>query len=614
MSLSALTLRKNCQHVLRTLTIAIIVLLPAALFGQGYFGTVSGILTDPSAAVIQGAKVTLLDEEKGYKFTTKSDNEGRYLFVSIPPGLYSVTAEMPGFEKTVRTHIKLNVSENPTANLTLKIASAAQSVEVKAQSQNIDTQDAVTGQVVDRRFINDLPLIDRNVMDLTYLAPGVTDQSDANSVPDYERDELRFQRQPWGQCRHSDGWRHHHQLRAQRRHHLCHVRSLPGGGGRVQGAAVELQRGVRLFRRLDRQHGHALGHEHLSREAPTTSSAIPSPTRTTGSTIRPAFRFLRFTGTISAALFGGPDPQEQDLLLLRLGWNASEFDEHLLGGRAQRGQAHGKFLELCGGDGPNGPAPGAIFVHGVCNNSAGQLYDPYSGVYNSNDGGPVRLTPIPNNRVDQYISPVQSGAGSSRGKLLSSGPVRTRPWVAGNLIDPVAAEDDRTCSLKPTPNMPNSTPYINWIASGATPSNNEQFDLRIDHRFNQKNLLSGKYSQEWNSSTPFNCFKTFVDPCAGGANTSTSHLFALNEVYTISPTMLLTTTFGFTRGATLILCLQLEPECQSTQHAGFPVLSGVERFQWGSADVPRRLLCGGLSQHRGTTRMAITSRDRTPVS
>ena len=129
MSLSTLTLRENCQGALRTLTTAVFVLLPATLFAQGYFGTISGILTDPSAAVIQGAKVTLLDEEKGYKFTTKSDNEGRYLFVSIPPGVYSVTAELKGFEKTERTQIRLNVSENPTANLTLKVATAAQNVD-----------------------------------------------------------------------------------------------------------------------------------------------------------------------------------------------------------------------------------------------------------------------------------------------------------------------------------------------------------------------------------------------------------------------------------------------------------------------------------------------------
>jgi hypothetical protein len=85
--------------------------IQGVLFGQAYFGTVSGLLTDPSGAVVAGAKVVLTDEQKGHQFTNKSDNTGCYLFVSIPPGLYSVTAEMQGFEKTVRTHIKLNVTE-----------------------------------------------------------------------------------------------------------------------------------------------------------------------------------------------------------------------------------------------------------------------------------------------------------------------------------------------------------------------------------------------------------------------------------------------------------------------------------------------------------------------
>jgi len=94
------------------------------------FGTVSGLLTDPSGAVVQGVSVVLADENKGYKFTAKSDETGRYLFRAIPPGVYSVTAEKQGFEKNVRTHIKLDVSDNATANLTLKLASAKETVEV----------------------------------------------------------------------------------------------------------------------------------------------------------------------------------------------------------------------------------------------------------------------------------------------------------------------------------------------------------------------------------------------------------------------------------------------------------------------------------------------------
>jgi hypothetical protein len=106
------------------------------------------------------------------------------VFTSVPPGVYSVSTEPQGFEKTVRTGVQLNVSENATANLRLQVATAKQVVQVEPSGQTVDTEDAVTGQVVDRKFINNLPLVDRYVLDFVELAPGVNDQSDQNSIND----------------------------------------------------------------------------------------------------------------------------------------------------------------------------------------------------------------------------------------------------------------------------------------------------------------------------------------------------------------------------------------------------------------------------------------------
>ena len=155
-----------------------LLVIPALAIAQGYYGTVSGVLSDTSGAVIPGAKVTLTDQEKGYQFHETSDATGRYLFRSVPPGLYTVTAELQGFEKSERVGIRVDVSEKPTANLTMKVASSTETVEVKAQTQRLDAQDATTGLVVNRNFINDLPLVDRYVMDLTSLTPGVTEADD----------------------------------------------------------------------------------------------------------------------------------------------------------------------------------------------------------------------------------------------------------------------------------------------------------------------------------------------------------------------------------------------------------------------------------------------------
>ncbi|SPF49946.1 conserved hypothetical protein [Candidatus Sulfotelmatobacter kueseliae] len=523
----------------QTLTLAIIVLLPALLFGQGYFGTVSGGLTDATGAVVQGAKVTLLDEQKGYQFTTTSNNEGRYLFASIPPGSYTVTAEMKGFEKTVRTHIKLNVSENPTANLTLRVAAAAEKVEVEAQTTTIATEDAVTGQVIDRRFINDMPLINRSVMNLTYLAPGVTDADD--------------------QCSEVQG---------------CTGTNFVINGSRSSGADVLLDgasatnfepnggiTNVTYLPSPEAVEEYKLQQSNFSAEYGFSGASVVNMVTRSGSNSfhGSVYDFIRntigdandwfndrggvpipqvhrhnFGGTI-----GGPIFKNKTFFFFDYeGVRSSNPETHTAGvpGDGTNGTTNeraGDFGEICAANG------GTFNVQGLCSATAGQLWDPYSGLtYNTADGGPVRSAFIPFNNIAGYASPGSPNLPAN---------LEPAPGVKGNLIDPVA---QKVLSLFPTANnQAAGGMYNNWITSGASRSPNDQFDIKIDHRFNDKNLLSGRYSQQWSSSIGLDCFKTLVDPCGHGADKSTSHAFTLNDAYSFSPTLLLTTTLGFTRGA-----------------------------------------------------------------
>ncbi len=165
---------KLCGSVLFLL----LLMIPAIASAQGYFGTVSGLVTDSSGAVIAGAKIMLVDQNKGFRFSTTSDSGGRYLYRSVAPGVYTVIAEMTGFEKAERTNINVNVGENPTADIKLRVAGSTQTVEVHSQDQHLHVEDATTGTVINRKFINDLPLVDRYVMDLTSLTPGVTEADD----------------------------------------------------------------------------------------------------------------------------------------------------------------------------------------------------------------------------------------------------------------------------------------------------------------------------------------------------------------------------------------------------------------------------------------------------
>ncbi len=557
LSLVALKDGRNRQRIFLALTFAaMIVLLPASLFGQGYFGTVSGVLTDPTSAVVQGAKVELLDEQKGFHFTTTSDADGRYLFASIPPGVYSVTAQAQGFQKTVRTQIKLNVSENATANLSLKVSGASQTVDVTAQSTTVDTSDAVTGQVVDRREINNLPLVDRNVFDLTYLAAGVTDMDD--QCPNCNNTNFT-----------SNGSRG---STADILVDGASITNFEPNGGITAGVYQPSSESIEEFKVQQSNFSAEYGFSGASilnvvtrsgtnqfhgevydfiRNTITDANNWFNTNATPIVPIPPVHRH-NFGGT-----FGGPIFKNKTFFFFDWDGTLSSNMNTYQAGVPSAAMRTGDFGEVCTTQG------GSFNGAGMCTDGggnplvAGQLYDPYSGSYSNTDGGPLRTAFIPNNRVDLYNSPGSPFLPAS----LEPAPGK------GNLVDPVA---QKVLNLFPLPNNSSNGIYDNWIASGATPSNNEQFDVKIDQRLSSKNLLSAKYSQQWSHDTPFNCFKTFIDPCAGGANNSTAHLFAVNDTHTFSPTTLLTVTFGLTRAALRIDAYNSSLNKDPLSTLGFP--------------------------------------------
>src|ERR1700682_916195 len=524
----ASALKSRCRQALPAVLLAAILLaVPVMLFGQAYSGTISGVLTDLSGGVFAGAKVTLTDQNKGYAFNATSDNTGRYLFTAIPPGLYTVSAEMTGFQITEVTNIKLNISENATANMSLKIAVASQTVQVSAQTEALATEDAVTGQVINRRFINNLPLVDRNVMDLTYLAPGVTNMEDqcpncggTNFVSDGSRgasaDILM------------DG---------------ASVTNFEPNGGVTEATYTPSPEAVEEFKVQQSNFSAEYGF--------SGASVINMITRSgTNSFHGSAYDFIRNHMTDANSWFlnsqnipippvhrhnyggtvGGPIFKNKTFFFFDWdGLRASSLS-NFQAGVPSAAERTGDFGEVCAVNG------GSFDPNGKCTSLAGQIWDPYSGTFDPNQGGAVRSAFIPYNNIAAYTSPGNS-------KLP---PAYQLPSTPGNLIDPVA---QKMMNLFPMPNTRGGSIYNNWAAGGAGRGYNDQFDIKIDHRFSERNLLSVKYSQQWNHNTSFNCFKNFTDPCSSGPNQGTAHLFAINDTYTFSPTLVLTTTFGFTRGA-----------------------------------------------------------------
>jgi hypothetical protein len=153
--------------------------LPA--FGQGATASITGIITDPSGAVVPNVTVTAENTATKLTQTTRTSPAGLYSLSPLPPGDYRVTATGQGFEGyTVLT--TLAVGEAASVNIALKVGSATQSVTVNAGQVLIDTTDAQISNVISQTEITQLPLNGRNPADLILLSPGIQNVLDLGGV------------------------------------------------------------------------------------------------------------------------------------------------------------------------------------------------------------------------------------------------------------------------------------------------------------------------------------------------------------------------------------------------------------------------------------------------
>jgi len=145
----------------------------------------TGTVKDQSGGMMAGASVTLTNQGTNISRTTKTDGEGNYLFVLVDPGTYRLTIERTGFKKYVQSGITLEVNQNGRLDATLDLGQSAEVVEVKADVTQVDTSGAVLGKVENERRILDLPLVDRNTLQLGLLQAGVfaTDPDDGSGNP-----------------------------------------------------------------------------------------------------------------------------------------------------------------------------------------------------------------------------------------------------------------------------------------------------------------------------------------------------------------------------------------------------------------------------------------------
>lgn len=149
-------------------------------FGQAGRGSISGLVSDPSGAIVPGAKVVAKEQATGVELSTVSTAAGLYSFISLSPGTYQVRVSATGFETTVEKNITVTVDQASTINVTLKLGSVSEEVTVNETAALIDTSNSTVGQLISSETIDRVPLLTRNVFDLVQLSAGVTP---ANGAP-----------------------------------------------------------------------------------------------------------------------------------------------------------------------------------------------------------------------------------------------------------------------------------------------------------------------------------------------------------------------------------------------------------------------------------------------
>jgi Carboxypeptidase regulatory-like domain/TonB dependent receptor len=176
------------MSALRKILFLFSVLLLAAKFAPAqstYTAQLTGVVSDSSGAVIPGTKVTLTDEATNLGISRETDNRGIYVFTGVRPASYAIRVEAPGMAAQERKGLTLAVSQQATLDFTLSPGTVAEIMTVTEQAPLLDTGNASLGTDVTNEYVRDLPLINRSMFGLVFLAGGVTESAGSGTQDSY---------------------------------------------------------------------------------------------------------------------------------------------------------------------------------------------------------------------------------------------------------------------------------------------------------------------------------------------------------------------------------------------------------------------------------------------
>jgi hypothetical protein len=158
------------------------VLLATALLGasqsaraQAVNATLLGTVNDSSGAPVANVKLTITELNTGISRSSQTNDSGNYVVPDLPPGTYSVTAELSGFKRASRTSVDVIVNTTQRVDLILQPGNVSETITVEAETSLLQTERADTGRKIETVLTENLPLgTNRNYQNLLNIVPGTT--------------------------------------------------------------------------------------------------------------------------------------------------------------------------------------------------------------------------------------------------------------------------------------------------------------------------------------------------------------------------------------------------------------------------------------------------------
>lgn len=152
---------------------------------SGFEAQIRGVVTDPSGAVVLGAKARLTDVATGIEVSADTNDKGIYTLNGLRPGKFNLVVEQSGFQSTEIKDITLAVSQQAVINVALRLASTSSSVSVTEAAPVLDTGGATLGTTISGNTTRDIPLYGRSYFPLVFLSGGVTESPGSGPADTY---------------------------------------------------------------------------------------------------------------------------------------------------------------------------------------------------------------------------------------------------------------------------------------------------------------------------------------------------------------------------------------------------------------------------------------------